>query len=137
MKWIITFVFLLAVVVDSSAQSLRVKRKYCKEYHGEIPKHSALLGQEIVEISSSKMVLILRKDSLYLTIGTSHYNGNYSAEKSLNPDEIIIVMERKNAEIEERFILNLPNKNVVRKGIFPQPDTYLVRVKKSSKRDPH
>ena len=137
MKWIITFVFLFVIVVDSSAQSLRLKRKYCKEYQGEIPQYSALLGQEMVDILPSKIELNLKKDSLYLSIGTSHYNGSYSAEKSLNPDEIILVMERENSEIEERFILNLPNKNVVRKGIFPQPDTYLVRVKKSSKRDPH
>ena len=137
MKWVITFVFLFVVLFDSSAQSLRLKRKYCKEYQGEISQYSALLGQEIVEISPSKIELILRKDSLYMTIGTSHYYGNYSATKTLNPDEIILVMERKNAEIEERFILNLPNKSIVRKGISPQPDTLLIRVKKSSKRDPH
>jgi hypothetical protein len=137
MKWIITFVFLFVVLFDSSAQSLRLKRKYCKEYQGEMPKYSALIGQEIVEISPSKIELNLHKDSLYLTIGRSYYNGNYSVEKSLNPDEIILVMERKNSEIEERFILNLPNKTIVRKGIFPQPDTPLIRVKKSSKRDPH
>jgi hypothetical protein len=137
MKWIITFVFLFVIVVDSSAQSLRLKRKYCKEYQGEIPQYSALLGQEIVDILPSKIELNLKKDSVYLSIGTSHYNGSYSAEKSLNPDEIILVMERENTEIEERFILNLPNKNIVRKGVFPQPDTNLVRVKKSRKRDPN
>ncbi len=137
MKWIITFVFLFVIVVDSSAQSLRLKRKYCKEYQGEIPQYSALLGQEMVDILPSKIELNLKKDSLYLSIGTSHYNGSYSAEKLLNPDEIILVMERENTEIEERFILNLPNKNIVRKGVFPQPDTYLIRVKKSRKRDPN
>ncbi len=137
MKWIITFVFLFVIVVDSSAQSLRLKRKYCKVYQGEIPQYSALLGQEMVDILPSKIELILKKDSVYLSIGTSHYNGSYSAEKSLNPDEIILVMERENTEIEERFILNLPNKNIVRKGVFPQPDAYLIRVKKSRKRDPN
>jgi hypothetical protein len=137
MKLIITFVFLFVIVVDFSAQSFRLKRKYCKEYQGEIPQYSALLGQEIVDILPSKIELNLKKDSVYLSIGTSHYNGSYSAEKSLNPDEIIIVMERENTEIEERFILNLPNKNIVRKGVFPQPDTYLIRVKKSRKRDPN
>ena len=81
MKWIITFVFLFVIVVDSSAQSLRLKRKYCKVYQGEIPQYSALLGQEMVDILPSKIELILKKDSVYLSIGTSHYNGSYSAEK--------------------------------------------------------
>jgi len=137
MKWIITFVFLFVLVMDSSAQSLRLKRKYCKEYQGETPQYSAILGQEIVEILPSKIELNLKKDSVYLTIETSQYNGSYSATKSISSDEIILVMERKNTEIEERFILNLPNKTIVRKGVFPQPDTYLVRVKKSRKRDPN
>jgi hypothetical protein len=99
-----------------------------------MPKFNALIGKDLLEVTPAKLIVKLDKDSLFLSIGNSNYEGIYSATKSANTDEVLLLMERDNTQIAERFILNKKNKTIVRKGIFPQPDVCLNRSKKSGKR---
>lgn len=131
MKWVFAFVFISLFVDSAATQTVRVKRKYCKTYQGEIPKYSAMLGQEMVEVSSMQIDIQVKKDSLYLSIGNVRISGVYTAQKSTNPDEIVLTLPRENSGIEERVILNTSKKTLLRKGVFPQPDALLTRVKKS------
>ena len=131
MKWVFAFVFISLFVDNPAAQTVRVKRKYCKTYQGDIPTYSAMLGQEIVKVSSEQIDIQLKKDSLYVTIGNTQISGVYAAQKSTNPDEIVLTIPRENSGIEERIILNTAKKTLLRKGVFPQPDALLLRVKKS------
>ncbi len=131
MKWVFAFVFISLFVDSATTQTVRVKRKYCKTYQGEIPKYSAMLGQEMVEVSSMQIDVQVKKDSLYLSIGNIRVSGVYTAQKSTNPDEVVLTLPRENSGIEERIILNTTKKTLLRKGVFPQPDALLSRVKKS------
>lgn len=131
MKWIIAFVFISLFVESAATQTVRVKRKYFKTYQGEIPKYSAMLGQEIVEVSPIQIDINVKRDSLYLSIGNTRISGIYSAQKTTNSDEIQLTIPRENSGIEERIILNTAKKTLLRKGVFPQPDAILLRVKKS------
>jgi hypothetical protein len=131
MKWVFAFVFISLFVDSAATQTVRVKRKYCKTYQGEIPKYSAMLGQEIVEVSSMQIDIQVKKDSLYLSIGNVRISGVYTAQKSTSPDEVVLTLPRENSGIEERVILNTAKKTLLRKGVFPQPDALLSRVKKS------
>jgi hypothetical protein len=131
MKWVFAFVFIGLFVDSAATQTVRVKRKYCKTYQGEIPKYSAMLGQEMVEVSSMQIDIQVKKDSLYLSIGNIRVSGVYTAQKSTNPDEVVLTLPRENSGIEERIIINTAKKTLLRKGVFPQPDSLLSRVKKS------
>jgi hypothetical protein len=131
MKWIFTLVFISLFAESAATQTVRVKRKYCKTYQGEIPKYSAMLGQEIVEVSPIQIDINVKRDSLYLSIGNTRISGIYSAQKTTNSDEIQLTIPRENSGIEERIILNTAKKTLLRKGVFPQPDAILLRVKKS------
>lgn len=134
MKWIITIAFFAILTNNVSAQTVRLKRRYLKEYQGEMPKYSALIGKEMLEVYPTTIVIKLDKDSVFLSIGNSDYKSVYTVSKSINTEEVILLMERENTGIQERFVLNKKNKTVVRKGIFPQPDVCLNRSKKSGKR---
>ena len=131
MKWVFAFVFISLFVDSAATQTVRVKRKYCKRYQGEIPKYSAMLGQEMVEVSSMQIDIQVKKDSLYLSIGNVRISGVYTAQKSTSPNEVVLTLPRENSGIEERIILNTTKKTLLRKGVFPQPDALLSRVKKS------
>jgi hypothetical protein len=130
MKWIFAFIFFSLFVDDAATQTVRIKRKYCRIYEGEIPKYSAILGQEILEISTIQVNVVLKKDSVYISIGNSVISGVYSAQKSTNPNEIMLTIPRENSGIEERISLNTAKKTLTRKGVFPQPDVVLFPVKK-------
>jgi hypothetical protein len=131
MKWVFAFVFISLFVDSAATQTVRVKRKYCKTYQGVIPTYSAILGQEIMEVSSMQIDINVTKDSLYLSIGNIRISGVYTAQKLTNSDEIELTLPRENSGIEERIILNTAKKTLLRKGVFPQPDVLLSRVKKS------
>jgi hypothetical protein len=133
MKWVFAFVFISLFVDNAVAQTVRVKRKYCKTYQGEIPTYSAMLGQELVKVSSAQIDINVKKDSLYVTFGNMQISGVYTAQKSTNPDEIILILPRENSGIEERISLNTAKKTLMRKGVFPQPDVVLFRMKKSKR----
>jgi len=133
MKWIFAFIFIGLFIENTVAQTVRVKRKYCKTYQGDIPTYSAILGQEIVKVTPVQIDINVKKDSLYVTIGNMQISGVYTAQKSTNPDEIVLSIPRENSGIEERIILNTAKKTLLRKGVFPQPDALLLRVKKSKR----
>ncbi|MEI8117064.1 MAG: hypothetical protein WCH03_05955 [Flavobacteriia bacterium] len=133
MKWIFVFVFISLYLDNAVAQTVRVKRKYCKTYQGEIPTYSAMLGQELVKVSSVQIDIIVKKDSLYVTFGNMQISGEYTAQKSTNTDEIILILPRENSGIDERINLNTVNKTLLRKGVFPQPDVVLIRKEKSKR----
>ncbi|MFZ9612500.1 MAG: hypothetical protein ACO29Q_04395 [Crocinitomicaceae bacterium] len=134
MKWMFAFVFFSLIWFEGSAQTVRIKRKYCKTYSGEMPAYSAILGQEKIELGAAVIRIKLQRDSLFLTIGTLEIAGLYVAQSSANKHEIVLEMPRENSGINERLILNTAKKTLLRKGVFPQPDVQLTRVKSSPKR---
>jgi len=125
MKLIVTLFFTILSVV-ASAQSVKLKKKYLKSYVGRIPAYEVNLNNQIISINATEIKVSLTKDSIYLQVGTSKWEGIYSTIK----------LEKKNYEltgkmvgtgIPEILLLNGKAKKIIRKGLFPQPDTVMER----------
>ena len=132
MKSLVLLLFLGLSTSQLEAQTVRIKRKFCKTYQGEIPAYRVQLGEEIVEIPSCKLELTLTKDSIIMQLGKLSMRNTYQLEKTDNPKEILILVARDNSDIPERMILQTKEKVIIRKGIFPQPEVKLIKVKKSN-----
>jgi hypothetical protein len=132
MKSLVLLLFLGLSTSQLEAQTVRVKRKFCKTYQGEIPAYRVQLGEEMVEIPSCKLELTLTKDSIIMQLGNLSMRNTYQLEKTDNPKEILILVARDNSDIPERMILKTNEKVIIRKGIFPQPEVKLIKVKKSN-----
>jgi len=125
MKLIVTLFFTMLSVV-ASAQSVKLKKKYLKSYVGRIPAYEVNLNNQIISINATEIKVSLTKDSIYVQVGTSKWEGIYSTIK----------LEKKNYEltgkmvgtgIPEILLLNGKAKKIIRKGLFPQPDTVMER----------
>lgn len=125
MKLIVTLFFTILSVV-ASAQSVKLKKKYLKSYVGRIPAYEVNLNNQIISINATEIKVSLTKDSIYVQVGTSKWEGIYSTIK----------LEKKNYEltgkmdgtgIPEILLLNGKAKKIIRKGLFPQPDTVMER----------
>ncbi len=125
MKLIVTLFFTILSVV-ASAQSVKLKKKYLKSYVGRIPAYEVNLNNQIISINATEIKVSLTKDSIYVQVGTSKWEGIYSTIK----------LEKKNYEltgkmdgtgIPEILLLNGKVKKIIRKGLFPQPDTVMER----------
>jgi hypothetical protein len=114
-----------------SAQPIKLKKKWQKFYVGKIPAYEVSLNNQAVQIDAVQIKVQLTKDSIYIQVGSAKWAGIYSASK----------LEKKKVEITGRMIgtgipeilkLDMREKKIIRKGLFPQPDAVLNRIKSYS-----
>lgn len=128
---IVSTLILISFTQLTLAQSKPLKRKYRGTYEGEIPAYNAIIGTNEVSVKSQNIKLSIVKDSLFLVIGQYNYANTYELQNKAN--NIELHFERDGSGIEEVLILDTQTKNLIRKGLFPQPDAVLIRKKKSTK----
>ena len=121
------FLFTCTFAFVVSGQSVKLKKKYLKVYEGTIPSYSINLGEEIVKVNSEILKATLKKDSLYVLVGKVKYSGTYKVEK-ITKKEYKITGAMEETGIPALFFLDLKNKTLVRKGVFPQPEALLQKV---------
>ena len=124
---IIVFLFASTFVFVAFGQTVKLKKKYLKAYDGTIPSYSINLGEEIVKVNSEYLKVTLKKDSLFVLVGKVNYSGTYKVEK-ITKKEYKITGAMEETGIPALFFLDLKNKTLLRKGVFPQPEALLQKV---------
>ncbi len=118
------FLFACTFAFGTFGQSVKLKKKYLKAYDGTLPAYSINLGEEIVNVNSEYLKVTLKKDSLYVLVGKVKYSGTYKVEK-ITKKEYKITGVIEETGIPALFFLDLKNKTLLRKGVFPQPEALL------------
>lgn len=124
----LTVTFLLFAFLQVSAQSIKLKKKYLKTYVGKIPAYEMNLNNQLVPVNSSNIELILTKDSIYINVGGSKWDGTYTVRK-IEKKKFELTGKMFGTGIPERLFLDTKLKNITRKGLFPQPDAILQKNK--------
>lgn len=124
----LTVTFLLFAFLQVSAQSIKLKKKYLKTYVGKIPAYEMNLNNQLVPVNSSNIELILTKDSIYINVGGSKWDGTYTVRK-IEKKKFELTGKMFGTGIPERLFLDTKLKNITRKGLFPQPDAILQKKK--------
>ena len=118
------FLFACTFAFGTFGQSVKLKKKYLKAYDGTLSAYSINLGEEIVNVNSEYLKVTLKKDSLYVLVGKVKYSGTYKVEK-ITKKEYKITGVIEETGIPALFFLDLKNKTLLRKGVFPQPEALL------------
>jgi hypothetical protein len=121
---LVMFLFAFTFAFGTFGQSVKLKKKYLKAYDGTLPAYSINLGEEIVKVNSEYLKVTLKKDSLYVLVGKVKYSGTYKVEK-ITKKEYKITGVIEETGIPALFFLDLKNKTLLRKGVFPQPEALL------------
>jgi hypothetical protein len=121
-------ILILALTFNSSAQSVGLKKKYLKTYVGKIPAYEVNLNNEIIAINPIEIEINLTKDSLFVRIGSVQWQGTYSTSK-LERKKFEITGKMSGTGIPEIFLLDAKKRTIMRKGLFPQPNAVLDRIK--------
>ena len=121
---IVAFLFVCTFAFGTFGQSIKLKKKYLKVYDGTLPAYSINLGEEIVKVNSEYLKVTLKKDSLFVLVGKVKYSGTYKVEK-ITKKEYKITGAIEETGIPALFFLDLKNKTLLRKGVFPQPESLL------------
>jgi hypothetical protein len=126
MKLLTCFIFLISLQV--SAQAIKLKKKFLKTYSGKIPAYEMNLNNQIIPVNSSNLEVRLTKDSIYVNVGESKWEGTYIVSK-LENKKFELMGKMLGTGIPERLLLDSKQKKLTRKGLFPQPDAILEKKK--------
>jgi hypothetical protein len=124
-KIILSVCFSLLVSITLNAQKIR--RKNFGEYSGTIAPFELVIDTVSVNVAGAPIVIRFEKE-LHLfsqTIGDSQLTGTWEITKKTTA--IIYLKVTFPGNIFEQYELYLTDKKMVRNGMYPQPNTQLMK----------
>lgn len=124
-KIILTICFSFLVIVTLNAQEIR--RKNFGEYSGTIAPFELVIDTVAVKVAGAPIAIRFERE-LHLfsqKIGDSQLTGTWVIIKKT--PAIIYLQVTFPGNIIEQYELHLSNKKMVRNGMYPQPNTQLMK----------
>lgn len=125
MKMVILSFFLFVAYSTLS----QVKKRDQGVYKGVIPGYAINTGQDLIQVDSCTLKIRLKKNQIMIKIDDKVYEGIYEVYQKIKRTYVLYA-ETDYSDIKEEIILVGKNKSMSRKGLFPQPDAKLKKLKK-------
>jgi hypothetical protein len=119
---VISFLFLTSATFGQS-----LKKKFLGTYSGTVPAYKIDIGSGVVDVAAAGLAIELTAEGVTQTLGKSVRKGTWridEAEKAY----YVILLRLEGQIAEERIVLQKKSKEMVREGIFPQPDALLRKM---------
>jgi hypothetical protein len=107
----------------------QVKKRDQGQYKGILSAYNINTSQDLIEVDSSIIYIKIEKSTFVIKIDDIEYHGTYRISKR-DKRNYLLKAKTEYSDIEEEFILFGKDKKLKRKGIFPQPDAVLHKLKK-------
>lgn len=115
----------LFVAITGSGQTLR--KKFLGVYEGSIPAYTLDLGSDVVPVEAATIRIELAAKTIVQTIGSTIKTGTWRVV-SESKEGYVIAFRLEGQLIEEQLTLIRKGKKILRKGVYPQPDTSLFKL---------
>lgn len=123
---ILTIIFLLCSLSTFGQKEVTLKKKYFGTYTGEIPGFQMDSGNEVVDISPSKIRIEVWKDSIRFFIGAYTKQGTWTV--LFEGDNYFVLDCPINGHLDgERIVIYKRGKKMSRDGLNPQPNAFLFK----------
>lgn len=119
---VISFLFLTSVAFGQS-----LKKKFLGTYSGTVPSYKVDIGSGVVDVASAGLTITLTAEGVTQTLGKSVRNGTWRIDET-EKTYYVILLRLEGQIAEERIVLQKKSKEMVREGIFPQPDALLRKM---------
>jgi hypothetical protein len=112
----------------SAQKPIALKKKYFGSYQGEIPAFKLDVGTDNVDVSAVEILIKIESDSVHITVGNNALHGVYYV---LFEGKNYFVLDcRMDSQLAgERIVVYTRGKRISRDGLFPQPSSFLEKVK--------
>lgn len=125
MKLKILLILLVATLFCSGSEP----KKYLGLYQGQIPAFKMSVGEQVVQIPETNISIQLNADQTALeSLNTLSENAYFSIEKE-DKQRIVLQVKFASTNIVHSYIVYKKEKRLRRKGIYPQPDVFLMQKK--------
>ena len=115
------------ILICSFGLNAQIKKKDLGRYACIIESYKINIGQELLTVEACPISINLDKGNLLLKIGSKEYTTAYRIKK-LDRRSYIITVDMPYSDLKESFSLNGKNREMLRKGLFPQPDCILKKA---------
>lgn len=116
---------LFVLILSNPGNTQVIKKKYLGLYKGEIPSYALELGQEVFQVQSLQVQVELKPGGVLIQrLASKEATGTYTIIKE-DKNAIYLEGQLEGQFIPESFILYKSDKRLERKGIYPQPDSFL------------
>jgi hypothetical protein len=121
----------LSICISFSAlaqKPITLKKKFYGSYEGEIPAYKLDVGTDNVDVAAVAIKIKLEGDSVHITVGQNALHGVYHV---LFEGKNYFVLDcRMDGQLAgERIVVYNRGKRISRDGLYPQPSSFLDRVK--------
>ena len=107
----------------------KIKRKWQGTFDGNIPAYQLNTGNELLEVESSSIKVIIENEKFIINLGVFEYVGEYVSTKQQRKT-LFIVGKIEGRTVNEYFLIDRKMKSLSRTGIIPQPTVILTRSRK-------
>jgi len=125
MKVFVVICFFSSVLLCNA----QVKKRDQGTYKGLIPGYKINTSQELITVDSCTIEIKIDKNTCRIKLDDIEYLGTYKITKK-DKRTYVLKAETNYSDIEEQLILFGKSKKMKRKGIFPQPNSELKKLKK-------
>jgi hypothetical protein len=126
-KALILFLLCLPMLV-AAQKEVTLKKRYFGKYKGNIPAYQMDTGDDLVDVSSSAIYILIGKEEASITIGNNVIHGKYKVMFMAKTYYLLdVTIDGQLAT--ERILVYKRGRKLSRDGMYPQPVTELKKYK--------
>ncbi len=103
-----------------------LKKKFYGTYKGVIPAYKMDIGSDVIDVAAASITIVLSPEGVVQQLGNHTKTGTWkivTTEKAY----FVLSLRLQGQLTEEQIVLDKKTKKMTRQGLFPQPDTGLVK----------
>lgn len=128
MRTILFFLVIGFPLLLSAQKEIDLKKKFKGSYEGTISTFKLDTGEDLVDVESVPIRIVIEDDSVLFTIGKHQLSGTYKVMFEAN--KYFLLDCKIPARLAgERVVVYKKGKKISRDGLYPQPSAMLYKVK--------
>lgn len=121
------FLILCLLLLSFPVFGQHLKRKFLGTYSGTIPAYKMHAGNSVIDVASAQISIELTDGQVIQQIGQSSRKGTWEITKT-EKCCYYITLRLEGQLAEEQLVLTKKTRDILRRGLYPQPDARLEKL---------
>lgn len=128
MMRLLLVLFVVVPIIGLSQKPIELKSKFLGVYEGKIPSFLMDSGKDLLTVEESPITIEITEEGILLAIGSNKITGKYTV--MFEADKYFLLDCKINGQLaNERVVVFKKGKMISRDGLYPQPNTILLKTK--------
>ena len=125
---VLLVVFVLCPIIGLSQTPIELKSKFFGIYEGKISSFLMDSGKDLLSVEESPITIEITAEAIFFAIGSNKKSGIYTV--LFEAEKYFLLDCKINGQLaNERVVVFKKGKKISRDGLYPQPNTILLKSK--------